>query len=186
MMDWAELEKKLTELGETLEKPVTLTVIGSAVCMSAGQAGRMTADIDVMRTGSVFDLNALKKACASIGIAFDPKGYDEPENAYLQLIDEGIVQIGKYKETTTLMTVGNLSVIRPPIENIIASKMVRGDDADFADAMFLIKKYSIAREDVKDVINTFKNKPAKETALENLDFLLNNSCQSFNNFSATP
>jgi hypothetical protein len=171
-LNWAEIETKLIQLGETLEQPVTLVVIGAAVGMSAGQLGRMTAGIDILRSSSQLDFHALKKACASIGIDFDPKGDDEMKGLHLQIIDEGIAQIGIYEETIDLMTVGNLRVSRPPIENIIASKMVRANASDFEDAVFLLKKYAVEGQTIEAVMKTFKNKGAIEVALDNLYFLL--------------
>lgn len=166
---WPELEKLLIALGDELERPATLVVIGSTVCMSLGQSERMTMDVDVWRKDSSFDLGALKKACAKVGIEFDPKGYDEPESAYLQMVEPGIVQLGVFESTTSIFKAGNLEVCRPPIENIIASKLVRGDARDFDDCAFLFRKCRVPVVKIKAAIESMDDDYSRELALENLD-----------------
>lgn len=170
-MDWPEMENVLIRLGDALEEPTTLVVIGSAVCISMGQADRMTMDIDVWRKDSVFDLGVLKRACESANIIFDPKGYDEPDGVYLQMIDPGIVQLGVFEETALLFRAGNLVVKRPPAENVIASKMVRGEAHDFDDAVFLMKKCRVGLNDISKAIASIDNIVAREIAQENLSLL---------------
>ena len=172
LISWSELENLLIKLGEELKQPVQLVVIGSTVCMSLGQADRMTSDVDVWRNSSVFDLGVLKSACQSSGIDFNPTAYDEPENAYIQLIDPGIVQLGIFKETEVIFKTGNLELRRPPIENIIASKLVRGDAQDFDDCVFLMNKCKISIDKISDAIDSISDLFSKENAKENISLLI--------------
>lgn len=168
---WSQLESLFIHLGEKLDKPASLMIIGSVVGMSLGQDDRMTADFDVWRPDSVFDLNSLKSACEAVGIVFNPQWHDEPDGIYLQMVDPGIVQIGKYSKKEVIFKSGNLEVVRPPLVNIIASKLVRGDERDIEDSVFLMTKFSISIDSVRLAIESIEVTYSKETALENLVLL---------------
>lgn len=168
---WNEVEDALIRLGEFLEKPTALTVIGSAVCMSLGQPGRMTIDVDVWRRTSKFDLGDLKRACQKAGIDFNPQTYGEPDRLYLQLVEPGIVQLGEFEATAEIATVGNLALTRPPIENLVASKLVRGEARDYDDIVFMVSKCGVTQAQIEAAIATIPDKMARETAQENLVML---------------
>lgn len=171
---WKEMEDLLIRLGAALELPTELVVIGSTVCMSMGQPDRMTMDIDVWRRDSAFDLGVLKRACKAVGISFDPKGYDDPDSVYLQLVEPGIVQLGTFSDTSLLFKTGNLELRRPPPENVIASKLVRGADWDFDDCMFLVKKCKVSPASILQAVKSIEDLMAQETAIENITML--NAC----------
>lgn len=170
-LDWPALEDVLVRLGEALERPATLTIIGSAVCMNLGLPDRMTMDVDVWKKDSTFDLGDLKRACERIGITFDPKGFDEPESVYIQMVEPGIVQLGTYTETEPVLRTGRLEIRRPPIANVIASKMVRGEARDFDDSAFLVAKCAVDWEQIESAVASIKNVTARECAMENLTLL---------------
>lgn len=170
-MAWPEMQDALVRLGDALEQPTTLVVIGSAVCISLGQADRMTMDIDIWSPSSSFDLGVLRRACDASDIIFDPKEHDEPTKPYLQLIEPGIVQLGAFDKTLQLFTTGNLVVKRPPAENVIASKMVRGEAHDFDDAVFLMHKCRVDLEAISKAILSIESQGAREMAHENLSLL---------------
>lgn len=65
---------------------------------------------------------------------------------------------------------GRLEIYRPPIEHLIASKLVRGDARDIEDVVFLAGKHQPEIETIRDVVETF-SQPAKQQALENLVYL---------------
>lgn len=171
---WKEMEDLLIKLGDALETPTELVVIGSTVCMSMGQPDRMTMDIDVWRRDSAFDLGMLKKACAAVGISFDPKGYDEPDSVYLQMVEPGIVQLGKFSDTSLLFKTGNLEIRHPPPENVIASKLVRGAAWDFDDCVFLVKKCKVSAAAILQAVKSIEDLMAQEAAIENITML--NTC----------
>lgn len=165
------MQELLIRLGEVMDKPAQLCIIGSTVCMSFGQNNRMTMDVDVWRKNSSFDLGSLKKACEKIGIDFDPRGYDEPAGVYIQLIDPGVVQLGTFDESLSIFKTGNLEIKCPPIENLIASKMVRGEDRDYNDCMFLIKKFNVSFDALEKVARTIPDIEQCKSSLENIGLL---------------
>lgn len=172
MIGWRELEDKLDDLGACLEKPVSLVVIGSAVCMSLGQPSRMTMDVDVWKRSSKYDQGVLKRACEKAGILFNPIEEDlDPDQVYLQLIEPGIVFLGQFDTTEPMFQSGNLSLSRPPLENIIASKMVRCDQRDLDDIVFLMAKCGVTTEQVRSAAETISDPMARDNALENMTYL---------------
>lgn len=170
-MDWPSLEDALVRLGEALERPASLVAFGATVCMSLGLPERMTMDVDIWKKDSTFDLGDMKRACEKVGICFNPQGVEDPETIYIQMVEPGIVQLGKFKETETILRSGQLEVRRPPIENVIASKMVRGEARDYDDSAFLIRKCQIAWSRIETAIGSICDAQARETATENLTLL---------------
>lgn len=169
MIKWPETEAALTKIGEALQKPAKLTVIGSVISMSMGQAARMTMDVDVWRKASKFDNADLRQACEKAGVDFDPQGYVTADKLYVQLVDPGIVQLGVFNKTETICQYGNLTISRPPIENIIASKMVRGEGKDYDDSVFLMRHCRIDDDQVRQAIESIKDSFSRETAMENFE-----------------
>jgi len=55
---------------------------------------------------------------------FDPKSTLEPDTPYIQLVEPGIAETGKFENTETLEQFGALQLERPPIANLIAAKLV--------------------------------------------------------------
>lgn len=66
--------------------------------------------------------------------------------------------------------IGRLMIYRPPVENLIASKLARGDARDVEDVIFLANKYRPVLAAVRSGAETFQN-PGRRQALENLVFL---------------
>lgn len=165
-----ELLAILEKIGDLLKKPTRLVLIGSSVGMLHGQPSRMTEDVDVWRPSSQLDDGDLRQACERAGVLFDPKDDVPSDQAYLQMITPGIVQLGDYKTDLKLYNFGNLEVLHPPIENIIASKLLRAEPRDIEDCVFLRRKFSVHRSDIERAISSF---PAIKygMALENLVYL---------------
>lgn len=102
-------------------------------------------------------------------MSFDPKTTLAPEKPYVQLVEAGPVQVGTF-EPVLMERLGRLELYRPPIEHLIASKLVRGDARDVEDVIFLAGKYRPDMTTVRNVMETFSN-PGRRQALENLVFL---------------
>ena len=171
-MDNQEMMLALEKIGSFLNLPSRLVLIGSSVGMFHGQPSRMTEDIDVWRPASRFDDGDLRQACDRAGVLFNPTG-DIPENTpYLQMIAPGIVRIGDYLKTgeINVSTFSNLEVAHPPIENIIASKLLRAEPRDIEDIIFLRRKFDISNDQIEAVIASIP--PSRqEAARENIVYL---------------
>ena len=159
------LEGIAKALGPT-GQPVRLCLIGSVACVFGGMAARTTRDLDVWKPASDYDLAELKQAVEAAGLSFDPKSTLDPDKPYVQLVERGPTQVGQF-EPVFMERLGRLHLYRPPVGHLIASKLVRGDDADIEDVVFLISKYQPARAEILAVIESF-SEPGRTQALGNL------------------
>lgn len=162
----------LEKLGEALGKdgpPVRLCVIGSAACLFGGMEGRTSRDLDVWRTASDYDRLELRRAAEHAGIEFDPKEPLEPDRPYLQIVDQGPTELGIF--TPVLIDrFGRLELFRPPIENLVASKLIRGDPKDLGDIRFLVSLHRPDSDSIRQIVSKFTSR-AREQARENLVYL---------------
>lgn len=164
---WRE---KLSLLASHLQRPTSLCIIGSGPGIIGGQPNRVSIDLDTLQRASHFAYSDMKQACEKSGLLFNPQDEIDPNQPYIQIIEEGKVQVGRFTEVTDVMREGGLVVIRPPMENIVASKLLRASDKDFADVAYLVETYGVTRQGVEKVLKHF---PAdkREQAAENLVFL---------------
>ncbi len=165
--EWAQ---KLKEISKHLEHETSLCIIGSAVGMFAQQI-RTSIDLDVWNKGSAFFYSDLKQASEKAGLLFDPKGEMEPDKPYIQIVQPGVVQVGDYHETEVVFRETGLTVVRPPIENIIASKLVRASAKDLEDIAYLRQYFAVPNEKIKEIISKFPRGTTREQALENSVYL---------------
>lgn len=169
--DWAAVQDALARVGEHLQKPARLVLIGSSVGMWYGQPGRMTEDVDVWSPKSQVDLADIKQACQKAGIAFDPKGDDlSGVGLYIQMVTPGVVHVGTWKTEENMFRSGMLEVVHPPAENIIACKLVRAEPHDIDDIIFLVRRLSVGMDRVRAAVATLSG-TARDTAEENMIFL---------------
>lgn len=169
--DWHVVRDALMRVGRHLKKPTRLVLIGSSVGMWYGQPGRMTEDVDIWAPKTKVDLADIAQACEKAGVHFDPKDYDVPRDGlYLQMVTPGIVRVGKWKTEESMFISGNLEVVHPPAENIIASKLVRAEPFDLDDIVFLMGRLDISLDQVRGAVATLPGS-ARERAEENVVFL---------------
>ena len=128
-------------------------------------------DVDVWKKTSKFDQGVLKRACEKVGIAFNPISFAEPDQFHPQLVESGIVQLGEFEETAQVAQMGSLMVVRPPIENVISSKLVCGDVRDYDDIVFLVAKCSVTKAQIEQAVSTIRDKMAREATQKNLVLL---------------
>lgn len=172
--DWASLKAKLEILGQHIKRPTRLVLVGGLVGMSYGQPNRKTADIDVWSPRSSFDFEGLRWACQLADVAFDPKTADAEESGlFLQLVrPTDVVDFGRWdaKKERLIGQFGALSVMHPPAENLIASKLVRSEIKDIDDVVYLISKLDVPRASIEKAIATLPRDIA-DIARENSVFL---------------
>lgn len=170
-----EWEEVLGLVAQHLQHKTHLTIIGSTVGILNGHQSRTTIDIDVWAEKSQFAINDLKQACYKAGVLFNPKGETE-DIPYIQLVSSGIVQVGEYDKGAPLAVYcsdlhpDNLTLERPPIENLIASKLLRASPKDLEDIKFLIGSFDPDPKKVHAAIETFPQ-PQRSIAEENEIYL---------------
>ena len=162
----------LADLAQALGKegsPLRLCLIGSAACLFGGMDGRTSADLDIWKPASDYDRQELKLASEKAGLLFDPKQALEPDRPYLQLVEPGLTQLGEF-EPVFLERIGRLQLYRPPVENLVAAKLIRAEPKDLGDIQFLVSRHRPDLQRVREIIAGF-NPPARERATENLIYL---------------
>lgn len=162
----------LADLAQALGKegdPLRLCLIGSAACLFGGMDGRTSADLDIWKPASDYDRRELKAAAEKIGLLFDPKQTLEPDRPYLQLVEPGLTQLGAFKPVL-IERMGRLQLFRPPVENLIASKLIRAEPKDLGDIRFLVSRHRPDLQRVRKIIAKFNPQP-RQCATENLVYL---------------
>jgi hypothetical protein len=149
--------------------PLRLCLIGSAACLFGGMDGRTSADLDIWKPASDYDRRELQVAAEKAGLLFDPKQTLEPDRPYLQLVEPGLTQLGEF-EPVFIERTGRLHLYRPPVENLVAAKLIRAEPKDLGDIQFLVSRHRPDLQRVRDIIAKF-NPPACERATENLVYL---------------
>jgi hypothetical protein len=137
-----------------------------AASLFGGMPGRTSADLDIWRPGSDCDRQELKLAAEKAGLLLDPKQTLDPDRPYLQLVEPGLTQVGKF-EPVFIDRIGRLHLFRPPVENLIAAKLIRAEPKDLGAIQFLMGHYQPDLQGVRRVIAEFTAR-AREFATENL------------------
>jgi len=149
--------------------PIRLCLIGSAACLFGGMDGRASGDLDIWKPASDYDRLELEAAAEKAGLLFDPKSALEPKRPYLQLVEPGLTQLGPF-EPVLMERLGRLHVHRPPVENLVAAKLIRAEPKDLADIRFLLSRYRPDKQRIRGVVDRFE-RVAREQATENLVYL---------------
>ena len=168
--EWlAKLALISTNLGKQNAK-ANLVLIGGATGIFAGQPARTSIDIDVWKPRSTYQYAQLKQAVEDAGLLFDPKGVLEPDKPYVQMIEPGLCQTGKFEKTEPLENFGALTTERPPIANLIAGKLVRGEPRDIEDIAYLMATFRPDRASIEKAVKSMPFE-AMDKARENLVYL---------------
>ena len=149
--------------------PLRLCLIGSAACLFGGMEGRASLDLDVWKPASDYDRVELQRATEAAGLQFDPKGALEPGTPYLQIVEPGLTELGQFSPVL-IERLGRLHIYRPPIENLIAAKLIRAEAKDIADIRFLTGLHRPDSVRIRQIVATF-SRSARERAAENLIYL---------------
>ena len=167
----------LRQIDDALDKTQRLCLIGSCALLMMGHDTRSTEDVDVWQPASDIDPLALRSACRSAGIGFNPTE-DEPQGPYLQVIQPGIVTLPARKHGTwagggedlVVWQGRNLTVTMPPASAIVASKLTRCETRDVSDCAWLLAQ---GHATLNQCERSAKALPARsrEAALENAVFL---------------
>ncbi len=173
-----ELASLLRRFDANMESPGTICLIGSGATILLGQPTRQTDDIDVWARASRVKLDDLRRAVEASGLGFDPK--DEfPALPYLQVVHPGIVQVPGWdaekrewlgEPEREVWKGERLTVTVPPPRIIAASKLVRGDDRDLEDCLWLMAAHGVGAQEIMAAIKGLPRDP-REKATDNLDIL---------------
>ena len=177
-LDGKALPNLLRRIDANLESTGTICLIGSGATILLGQPARQTDDVDVWGRASRVALDDLRRAVEASGLGFDPKDAF-PALPYIQVIHPGIVQVPGWDAGTRewfgepereVWSGERLSVTVPPPRVIAASKLVRGDDRDLEDCLWLMAAHGIGAQDIAAAIKGLPRDP-RARATDNLGLL---------------
>ena len=178
-LDATTLKGLLRDIDGNLSAPTRICLIGSGATILLGQTARQTDDIDIWAVASDFTFDLLQDAVEKAGIAFDPTEIF-PKSPYVQLVQPGIVQVPGWNrakrewlgESERVAWQGNwLAVTVPPGHAIVASKMIRGDDRDFEDCLWLIAYQRLEAKVIRQAIRALPS-AARIIAQDNFSILV--------------
>lgn len=167
--EWMTVLERLASALPSEGPNLRLCLIGSAACLFGGMDGRASADLDIWKPASDFDRFELKLAAEKAGLLFDPKTVLDPDTPYLQLVEPGLTQLGEFVPVF-VDRLGRLHLYRPPVENLVAAKLIRAEPKDLADIAFLISRHRPNLRRIRQIVDGF-DQPAREKARENLIYL---------------
>lgn len=167
----SQWEDKLSQIARKIKKPTKLTLMGSAPNMLRGQPSRMSIDLDIWKQTSTFDKEDIKQAVESTGLLFNPT-QEIPDKPYIQIVEAGICQLGKFSthDLQEIQSERKLCLQCPPIENLIASKLLRSEPKDLEDINWMVNKYRPNVEKIKEIIHSFPAEQRQKT-LENIVYI---------------
>ena len=167
--EWMALLGRLAAALPPSGPPLRPCLISSAACLFGGMDGRTSGDLNIWKPASDYDRLELQAAAGKAGLIFDPKSTLEPDTPYLQLVEPELTQLGPF-EPVLLERLGRLHLYRPPVENLIAAKLIRAEPKDLGDIRFLVSRHRPDGRQVRQIIAGFE-RAACEKATENLIYL---------------
>jgi len=167
--EWMAVLERLARSLPAEGPPLRLCLIGSAACLFGGMDGRTSMDLDIWKPASDYDRLELKLSAEKAGLLFDPKTTLEPDTPYLQLVEPGLTQLGEFVPVF-VERLGRLHIYRPPVENLVAAKLIRAEPKDLGDISFLVSRHRPDLQRIRQIIAGF-DPTAREKASENLVYL---------------
>lgn len=133
----------------------------------SGQPERQTPDIDVWFPQSDFDVGDLKRACERSGLIYDPKDELGPDDIYLQIVRPGLIALPSEFMVEIIGRYGNLTLVMPVPELIVASKLARGSDSDIEDAVWWVRGRDLTDLQISTAIDRLATSTSRNAAREN-------------------
>ncbi|CAG0994261.1 hypothetical protein ANAEL_02485 [Anaerolineales bacterium] len=151
-MDYLELEKALTELGNRLPPESHLTLIGGSALLLLGSP-RLTMDIDFV--GDDLKPSELHRQVIQIARELKIQMEPVPLDRFIPLSQ------GNEKRVIHIAQFGNLSIEIADPYSIALSKVDRGLDSDFEDLVFLIQTSHISLKELESIVQNAVSKAGK-------------------------
>ena len=177
-VDRKELKALLSKIDANLSSPGTICLIGSGATILLGQVSRQTDEIDVWTRASRVAMDDLRQVSETAGLGFDPKE-EFPPLPYVQIVHPGIVQVPGWdadkrewmgEPEREVWKGERLTVTVPPPSVLVASKLVRGDDRDFEDCLWLMAAHGLDAPAVLEAVKALPRHPRRK-ATDNLEIL---------------
>jgi hypothetical protein len=171
-MDKSELILYLEKIDRALNSDVTLYVLGGAALILLDEPDRTSLDVDVAAPYSEADFGDLEQAALAAGLPVNPSEHTSSE--HIEWIAPLRLCLPKPDPDTdmTLWQGGKLTVKTVCLPGLIASKLIRYDEIDQADILYLCSSRTVEHSDVEAAVRTlppaFRKDPVVLDNLENL------------------
>ncbi len=171
-MDKPRLIQYLEKIDSALQRDTTLCILGGAALILLGEPDRASVDVDVAGPHSDADLADLRRAAEAAGLPLDPE--DETSSDYIEWILPMRLCLPEPDPRTeiVLWQGSRLTVKTVALPSLIASKLIRYDEIDQGDILYLCSsgnvEYSEIAAAVEGLPPSFKNDPVVRDNLENL------------------
>lgn len=156
-MDKNLLQDVLTKMDQHLQKDTRLHIRGGSACILHGEEYRATIDLDIIPRQSHYDMADLHQACEKAGVLLDPTSFEDLESGkpYLQLLPEESLILPRPKPNSemTPWKRDKLTITTPPPADLIISKLKRCDALDIQDIAFLMLKFEVNANQLKEAFN---------------------------------
>jgi hypothetical protein len=171
-MDKSELVLYLEKIDGALNSDATLCVLGGAALILLDEPDRTSLDVDVAAPYSDADFGDLEHAALAAGLPVNPSEHTASEHIeWIAALRLCLPQPDS--ETDMVLWQGSkLTLKTVSLPGLIASKLVRYDEIDQADILYLCSsgriEYSAVEAAVQTLPPSFRNDPVVLDNLENL------------------
>lgn len=171
-MDKPQLIQYLEKIDSALQTDTTLCIFGAAALILLDEPDRTSLDVDVIASHSDADYGDLERAAAEAGLPINPS--EETSSDYIEwILPLRVCLPDPNPETDILLWQGSrLKVKTVALPALIASKLVRYDEIDQGDILYLCSSGSVEYSEIESVVETlppaFKNDPVVRDNLRDL------------------
>jgi hypothetical protein len=167
-----EILATFQKLDDMVQQPTQLCMIGSGPLICWGLPNRSTEDFDLWGPRSKISSDFVR-AVTQAGMLWNPKDVViEANQPYWQVVHPGTVQVGGFAEPQKVWKGRNLSVVAPPWENLIASKLVRSSPKDLEDVQWMVQTQIFDRNKIISIMSRFKDASLIKENLIYLDLFM--------------
>jgi len=168
-MDKAGLTSYLEKIDRELKSPTVLCVYGSGALILMDEPGRTSLDLDIASPYSIADYKDLEQAAKSAGLPLNPP--EDYQGDHIEWIPALRLCLSAPDplSMTTLWRGRNLTLTTVSPAQLVASKLIRYDEIDQADILFLCTQARVTHVAVEAAVR--KLPPPFDTdslVLENL------------------
>ncbi len=153
-MDRDQIINFLEQLDRELASPTKLCLYGSGVFILLGEVGRVSVDLDIAGPYSQANMAELRQAAEKVGLPLNPDEFFSGNHIeWVGPLRLCLPEPQAEGERMVLWQGQKLEIVAPAPADLVASKLIRYDEADRADLQFLYNLYPWEWEEVERAVN---------------------------------
>jgi len=170
-MDKRDLISYLKSLDQELKVETELCVYGSGALILMDEPGRTSLDLDVAAPYSKADYGDLERAGEMAGLPLNPdESYPGEHIEWISSLRLCLVKPDP-ENTVVLWRGKRLTIITVSPEDLVASKLIRYDETDQADILFLCTQSRLTYQEITSAVRRLPRQFSSDTLV--LDNLIN-------------